>query len=160
MNLKNPPDCMKARILGLVGCLVLAGCKEAQVSSDESPPYMPAATPSPGPLYLAQRVVIATEEGLYGLDAGTELKLIEELPTSLLVEAEGMRFEINARQATRDRQLAETLLAHAKERKAVGQGTTAESQRIEDRKFLAEEDLRRSAAEEAHLRSAVDQPAR
>ena len=151
---------MKARILGLMGCLVLVGCKEVQISSDESPTRMPAAMPSPGPLYLAQRVVIATEESLYGLDAGRELKLIEELPTGFLVEADGMRFEINARQTTRDRELAEMLLAHVKERKAVGQGTTAERWRIEDRRFLAEEDRRRSAAEEAHLRHLADQPTR
>ena len=147
---------MKARILGLVGCLVLGSCREVQVSADESPTPMPSA----GPLYLAQRVVIATEESLSGLDAGTELKLIEELPTGLLVETEGLQFEIDPRQTTRDRKLAETLLAHARERKAVGQGTTAERWRIEDRKFLADEDLQRSAAEEARLRNVADQESR
>src|SRR5262245_42280501 len=156
LNRKNPPDRMKARILGLMGCLVLVGCEEAQVSSDESPTRMPDAKPSPGPLYLTQRVVLATEESLWGVDAGTELKLIEELPTGLLVEAEGMRFEIDPRQTTRDRELAETLLDHAKESKAAGQGTTEERWRIEDRRFLAEEDLRGSAAREAHLRNPVD----
>jgi hypothetical protein len=153
---------MKARILGLMACLVLLGCNEAKVSSDESLNANPAptATPLGGQLYLAERVAIATEESLYGLDAGTELKLIEERPSSLLVEAEGMRFEIDARQTTRDRELAETLLARAQQGKPIGQSSIAERWQIEDRKFLAEENLRRSAAEEAHLRNAVDQPRR
>jgi hypothetical protein len=153
---------MKARILGLMACLVLLGCNEAKVSSDESlnANRAPTSAPLAAPLYLAERVAIATEESLYGLDAGTELKLIEERPSSLLVEAEGMRFEIDARQTTRDRELAETLLVRAKEREASGQVPTVERWRIEDRRFLTEEDLRRSAAEEAHLRNAVDQPRR
>ena len=153
---------MKARILGLMACLVLLGCNEAKVSSDESRHAIPAptATPSAGPLYLAQRVAIASEESLYGLNAGTELKLIEERPSGLLVEAEGMRFEIDARQTTRDRELAETLLVRANNREASGQLPTVERWRIEDQRFLTEEDLRRSAAEEAHLRNAVDQPRR
>ena len=152
---------MKARILGLMACLVLLGCNEAKVSSDESNAVpAPTATPSAGPLYLAERVAIATEESLYGLDAGTELKFIEERPGGLLVEAEGMRFEIDARQTTRDREHAATLLARAKEREASGQIPTVERWRMEDRRFLNEEDLRRPAAEEAHLRNAVDQPRR
>ena len=153
---------MKARILGLMACLVLLGCNEAKVSSDEALNAKPAptATPSAGPLYLAQRVAIASEESLYGLNVGTELKLIEERPSGLLVEAEGMRFEIDARQTTRDRELAETLLVRAKNREASGQLPTVERWRIEDQRFLTEEDLRRSAAEEAHLRNAVDQPRR
>ena len=153
---------MKARILGLMACLVLLGCNEEKVSSDKALNAVPAptVTPSAGPLYLAERVAIATEESLYGLDAGTELKFIEERPGGLLVEAEEMRFEIDARQTTRDRDLAETLLARAKEREASGQIPTVELWRIEDRRFLNEEDLQRSAAEEAHLRNAVDQPRR
>ena len=152
---------MEARILLLMGCLVLVGCKEAQVSSAESSTPVLAATPSrsPGPIYLAHRVSIATEESLYGLKAGTELKLIEERPDNLLVEAEGMQFEIDPRQTTRDRALAETLLARGKERKTIGQVMAVDRWQMEDRRFLAEENSRRSA-EEAHLRNAVDQPRR
>jgi hypothetical protein len=151
---------MKARILFLLGCLVFGGCNEPKVSPSESHNTTPAATPipSPGPLYLAERVAVATEESLYGLKAGTELKLIEERPTSLLVEAEGMRFEIDPRQTTRDRELARTLLARTTETNTLPQVTTVERWQIEDRRFLAEENLRRLAAEEAHLRNAVDQP--
>ena len=96
---------MKARILWLIGCLVLVGCDEAQVSSGEPPSSTPTATaiPSAGQLYLAERVAVATDESLYGLKAGTELKLIEERPTGLLVEAEGMQFEIDPSQTTRNR---------------------------------------------------------
>jgi hypothetical protein len=93
---------MKARILFLMGSLVLAACKEPQVSSDEP---TAAPTPSPAVVYLARRVAIATEESLYGLEAGTELNLIEERPASLLVEAEGMQFEIEPEIEAMDAQL-------------------------------------------------------
>ena len=148
---------MKARILWLIGCLVLVGCDEAQVSSGEPPTSTPTATAI---LYLAERVAVATDESLYGLKAGTELKLIEERPTDLLVEAEGMQFEIDPSQTTRNRDLARLLLARTTEIKIMPQVTPVELWQIEDRKFLAEENLRRSAAEEAHLRNAVDQPRR
>ncbi len=152
---------MKAGVLGLMACLVLLGCNEARVSSDESLNAIPAPTAPPleGPLYLTERVAIVTEESLYGLEAGTELKLIEERPTGLLVVAGGMQFEIDPRQTTHDREVG-TLLARATEREASGQITTVKRWQAEDRKFLAEEDLRRSAAEEAHLRNGVDQPRR
>jgi len=153
---------MKARILWFLGCLVLVGCNEAQVSSADPPTTTPTATaiPPAGQLYLAERVVVATEESLYGLKAGTELKLIEKRSTGLLVEAEGMQFEIDPSLTTGDRNLARTLLARTTETKTMPQVTPLELWQIEDRKFLAEENLRRSAAEEAYLRSAVDQPRR
>jgi hypothetical protein len=152
---------MKAGVLGLMAGLVLLGCKEARVSSDESLNAIPALTAQPlaGPLYLTERVAIVTEESLYGLKAGTELKLIEERPTGLLVVAEGMQFEIEPHQTTDHREVG-TLLARAKEREASGQITTVERWQAEDRKFLAEENLRQSAAEEAHLHNAVDHPRR
>jgi hypothetical protein len=139
---------MKARILFLVGSFVLAACKEPQVSSAE--PQIAAPSPSPRALYLLRRVAIATEESLYGLEAGTELKLIEERPASLLVEAEGMQFEIDPRDVTNDREQA----------RAIRQSAVATRWQMEDRRFLAEENLRRLAADEAHLRNAVDQPKR
>jgi hypothetical protein len=159
LNLKNPPDHMKAPILWLMGCLVLVGCKDAQVPPGESPTARPAevSPPSTGQLYLAQRVAVATEESLYGLDAGTELKLIEERPASLLVQAEGLQFELDPRHTTRDRHLAETLLARAQAQKRIPPSAIAERWQIEDRRFLAEENLRRSA-EEAHLRKSTNQP--
>jgi hypothetical protein len=156
---------MKARILFLVGSLVLAACREPPVSSGEphvssDEPQIATPTPSPAVVYLARRVAIATEETLYGLEAGTELKLIDERPASLLVEAEGMQFEIDPRDVTNDRQQAERLLAHAKKGRAIRQSAVATRWQIEDQRFLAEENLRRLAADEAHLRNAVDQPRR
>jgi hypothetical protein len=153
---------MKVRILFLMAGLVFAGCEEPKVSSDEAPTATLATTALPwsGPLYLARRVAIATEESLYGLKPGTELKLIEERHDNLLVEAEGMQFEIDPRHTTRDRDLAETLLARAKEGTPTRQITMVERWQIEDRRFLIEEDIRRSAAEEAYLRNVVDQPKR
>jgi hypothetical protein len=153
---------MKARILFLLGGLVLVGCNEAKISSDETTKFTSAATPipSPGSLYLAERVAVATEESLYGLQAGTELKLIEERTTGLLVETEGMQFEIDPRQTTRDRDLARRLLARTTDKKKLPQVTTIERWQIEDRRFLAEENLQRLAAEEAHLRGAANQSRR
>ena len=146
---------MKARILFWLGCVVLGGCNEPKVSSDERENPVPA--PSTGSLYLARRVAVATEESLYGLKAGMELKLIETRPAGFLVEAEGMRFEIDARDTTRDRDLAETLLARAQPGEPIRQSAITERWQIEDRKFLAEENIRHSA-EETHLRKPAHQP--
>ena len=153
---------MKACLLFLLGCLVFGGCYQPKVASDGLPETIPATTPSfsSGPLYLAQRVAVATEESLYGLRAGTELKLIEERPGGLVVEAEGMQFEIDPRLTTRDGDLARALLDRTNETKAIPPVTTLERWQIEDRRFLAEENVRRSATEEAHLLSGVDQPKR
>jgi hypothetical protein len=153
---------MKVRILFLLGGLVLVGCDEPKISSDETPNITPAATPrsSARSLYLTERVAVATDESLYGLETGTELKLIEERPTSLLVEAEGMQFEVDPRQTTHDRDLAGRLLAQATDKKNRPRVTIIERWQIEDRRFLAEENFRRSAAEEAHLRNAVNRPRR
>jgi hypothetical protein len=150
---------MKARILFLMGCFVLVGCKEPNVSSD-APPTATPPTSSPAVVFLARRVAIATEESLYGLEAGTELKLIEERPAGLLVEAEGMQFEIDPRDVTNDREQAERLLADAKKGKAIRQSAVATRWQIEDQRFLAEENIRRLAADETHLRNLVDQPKR
>ena len=150
LNLKNPQGHMKARILFLL-CIILGGCNEPKVSSDER--ENPAPAPSTGSLYLARRVAVATEESLYGLKAGMELKLIETRPAGFLVEA----FEIDARDTTRDRDLAETLLAREQPGEPTRQSAITEHWQIEDRKFLAEENIRRSA-EEAHLRKPANQP--
>ena len=146
---------MKARILFWLGCVLLGGCNEPKVSSDER--ENPAPAPSTGSLYLARRVAVATEESLYGLKAGMELKLIETRPEGFLVEAESMRFEIDARDTIRDRDLAETLLAREQPGEPTRQSAITKHWQIEDRKFLAEENIRRSA-EEAHLRKPANQP--
>jgi hypothetical protein len=144
---------MKARILFLAGSLVLAGCKEPQVSSEQSQMTTPA--PSSRVLYyLSRRVAVASEESLYGLEAGTELKLIEARPGRLLVEAQGMQFEIDQREVIHNRGQAEGLRARAEKGKEIQR--VAIGWHVEDRKFLAEENIRRSAAEQiAHLRNAI-----
>ena len=80
LNLKNPQDPMKARILFLLGCLVLGGCNEPKVSSDERQAIPAPTAPPTGSALSGERVAVATEESLYGLKAGMELKLIEERP--------------------------------------------------------------------------------
>jgi hypothetical protein len=102
---------------------------------------------------------VATTDSLYGLDAGTRLKVIEERPGRLLVETQGVQFEIDQRDATNDSDKANMLLARAEEEKTVRQVAMATRLRIEDQKFLAEENIRRRSAagmQVAHLRRAVD----
>ena len=146
---------MKARILILTTSLVLVACNERPVAPPA--PQIEAPSPSPSTRYLLRRVAVATEESLYGLDAGTELKLIEERPGRLLVQAEGMQFEIDPRDATDAPREAENALIRAKESKMVRGIAPAAQWQTEDRKFLAAENLRRSTAEQiSHLRASID----
>ena len=69
---------MKVRILILVTGLVLVACKEQQVAPPA--PQIEAPSASPPTRYLLRRVAVATDESLYGLDAGTALQLVEERP--------------------------------------------------------------------------------
>ena len=140
---------MKARILLVVGSLVLGACKEPPVLSE----------PVSRPVYLLRRVAVATTDSLYGLDAGTQLNVIEERPGRLLVETQGVQFEIGQRDATNDADKAKMLLARAEEEKTVRQVAMATRLRMEDQKFLAEENIRRRSSasmQVAHLRRAVD----
>ena len=148
---------MKARILFLVGSLVLGACKEPTVSSEQ-----PAiATPSPAPrvVYLLRRVAVATEDSLYGLDPGSELKLLDERSGRLLVETKGVQFEISQHDATHDPDQAKMLLARAEEEKAIRRVAMTTRLQIEDQKFLAEENIRMQSAagmRVARLRNAID----
>jgi hypothetical protein len=148
---------MKARILLLVGSLILGACKEQRVSSEQ-----PAiATPSPTPrlVYLLRRVAVATENSLYGLDPGSALKVVEERSGQLLVETQGVQFEISQRDATNDPDQAQKLLARAEEEKAIRRVAMTTRLQIEDQRFLAEENARRrslATMRVAHLRNAID----
>jgi hypothetical protein len=145
---------MKVRILILASSLVLVACKEQQVAPPA--PQIEAPSPLPSTRYLLRRVAVATEESLYGLDAGTELQLIEERPGRLLVQAQGMQFEIDPRDTTDDPSAAERVL-RPKEGKAVRRGAIAAQWQTEDREFLAAENIRRSTAEQiSHLRASID----
>ena len=148
---------MKARILLVVGSLVLGACKEPPVLSGQ--PAITTPSPVSRPVYLLRRVAVATTDSLYGLDAGTQLNVIEERPGRLLVETQGVQFEIDQRDATNDADKAKMLLARAEEEKTVRQVAMATRLRTEDQKFLAEENIRRRSSasmQVAHLRRAVD----
>lgn len=145
---------MKARILFLLGTVLAAACQEPQVSSDA--PQIATPSPLPRALYLLRRVAVATDDSLYGLETGTELKLIEERSDGLVVEAQGMQFEIDPRDATNDPDQAERLLARAEEAKAVRRVATVTQWQIEDQRFLAAEVQRSTAEQLEHLYDAID----
>jgi hypothetical protein len=148
---------MKARILFVVGSLILGACKEPTVSSEQ--PAIATPAPTPRVVYLLRRVAVATEDSLYGLDPGSELKLIDEHSGQLLVEAKGVQFEISQHDATDDPDQAKVLLARAEEEKAIRQVATTARLQIEDQKFLAEENIRMQSAagmRVARLRNAID----
>ena len=152
---------MQARILLLAGMLIVSGCSKPQVSPQDSA----AATPAPAPrlapegtVYLLRRVAVATENSLYGLAEGSEVKVVEERSGKLLVEAQGLRFEIDQEYATSDLDQRETVLARAAEREAAYQAAMARRTQTEDKKFLAEENLQRRNVADAkitHLRNAI-----
>ena len=146
---------MKVRILILASSLVLVACKEQNVAPPA--PQIEAPSPSPSTRYLLRRIAVATEESLYGLDAGTALQLVEERPGSLLVQAQGMQFEIDPRDTTDDPSEAESALMRSTEGKAVRRVAIPAQWQTEDRKFLAAENLRRSTATQiSHLRASID----
>ena len=146
---------MKVRILILTSSLILVGCKEQQVAPPA--PQIEAPSPSPSTRYLLRRVAVATQESLYGLDAGTEVQLVEERPGRLLVQAQGMQFEIDPRDTTDDPSEAGRVLMRSKEGKAVRRVAIAAQWQTEDRKFLAAENVRRSTVEQiSHLRASID----
>ena len=139
-----PP--MQARILLLAGMLIVCGCGKPQVSSQDSP----AATPVPAPrlapegtVYLLRRVAVATENSLFGLAEGSEVKVIELRSGKLLVETQGLQFEIDQQYATNDLNQRDTTLTRAAEKEAAYQAALERRTQTEDKKFLAEENLQR-----------------
>ena len=141
---------MKARILFWLGCVVLGGCKNRRSRPTNARIPRRHRRPDRSIWRVAWRS--QPRKASTGLKAGMELKVIETRPEGFLVEAESMRFEIDARDTTRDRDLAETLLAREQPGEPTRQSAITEHWQIEDRKFLAEENIRRSA-EEAHSRA-------
>ncbi|HEY5705303.1 MAG TPA: hypothetical protein VIS96_06995 [Terrimicrobiaceae bacterium] len=150
---------MQTRILLLAGILSVSACGRPQVPLEGSGVATPAPEqPSYETLYLLRRVVAATEEGLYGVAEGSAVKVIEERAGKLLVETKGLRFEIDPEFATTELGQRNAALAHAEEREAAFDAAIARRMQIEDRKFLAEEDLRRRNLADAkinHLRNAI-----
>lgn len=151
---------MRAWILLVVCALSLCTCSKPRVPTQEAtsrPPDAAAQLAPEGIVYLLRRVVAATEERLQGFPAGSEARLIEQRSEKLLVEIQGMQFEIDRENATdnvdqRDRTLARDAEQHA------ARLVTITASQAADRKFLQEENARRRSFAEArieHLRSAI-----
>ena len=153
---------MQARILLLAGILVASGCGKPQVPLQESAVATPIPKPRlarEGTVYLLRRVAVTTENSLYGFAEGSEVNVIEERSGKLLVETQGLRFEIDQEYATCDLDQRDTVLARAAEREAAYQAAMARRMQAEDKMFLAEENLQRRHVDDAkitHLRNAID----
>jgi hypothetical protein len=95
-------------ILTVVGAtIVLSGCDQETRVVQEAPTPTPASTPTPEPvqaamptptktggLYLKRRISVTNDTGIYGFDAGTEVKLVSRKADTLVVIANGMQIEI------------------------------------------------------------------
>jgi len=147
-------------LLVLVGALNFCGCSKPRVPPQEVAIQTPAPTTSLAPertVYLLRRVAAATEDSLHGFAEGSEVKVIEKRSEKLLVETQGMQFEINRQDATNDLDQRDRVLARASEREAARLVAMA-MPKTEDRKFLAEENARRRSFAETRierLRSAI-----
>ena len=152
---------MKARVLVLASILTLCACNKPQVSSQGSSTATPASTPrvaTQGTAYLLRRVAVATEESLYGLAPGTELKVIEERHGKLLVQTQGLQFMINQRDTTNDLDQRSKIIPR-EERDSIRRVAMAARAQTEDQEFLAEENARRRSfadAQIARLCSTID----
>lgn len=150
---------MRAWILVAVCTLSLCTCSKPRIPPQEATTRRSdtAARLAPeGIVYLARRVVASTEERLQGFPAGSEARVIEQRSEKLLVEIQGMRFEIDRENATNDLDQRDRALARDAERDTARLVTIASQ--AEDRKFLKEENDRRRRFAEAridHLRNAI-----
>ena len=150
------------RILLLAGILVASGCGKPQVPLQESAVATPIPKPRlarEGTVYLLRRVAATTENSPYGFAEGSEVNVIEERSGKLLVETQGLRFEIDQEFATCDLDQRDTVLARAAEREAAYQAAMARRMQAEDKMFLAEENLQRRHVADAkiiHLHNAID----
>ena len=151
---------MRAWILLVVCALSLCTCSKPRVPPQEAtsrPPDAAARLAPDGIVYLLRRVVAATEERLQGFPAGSEARLIEQRSEKLLVEIQGMQFEIDRENATNNLDQRDRTLARDAERHAARPITITASQ-AEDRTFLKEENARRRSFAKARierLRSAI-----
>jgi hypothetical protein len=143
---------MRAWILLVAGALTLWGCRPQvppQQVAVETP--APAARRAPeGIVYLLRRVAVATEDRLQGFSQGSEAKVIEESSEKLLVEIQGLQFEINREDATNDLDRRDHLLASAEEERTA-RLVRSRTAGTEDRKFLDEENARRRGFAEARI---------
>ena len=151
---------MKARVLLLASILAFWACNKPQVSAQKT------AAPTPTPrmanhetAYLLRRVAVATEDSLYGLTPGTELKVIEERRGQLLVQTDELQFIINQHDTTSDLDERRKILAREEELDSIRRIAMTTRAQTEDRKFLSEENARRrnfADAQIARLLSTID----
>ena len=112
-----------------------------------------------GTAYLLRRVAVATEDSLYGLAPGTELKVIEERRGQLLVQTDGLQFLINQRDTTNDLDKRRKILTREEELDSIRRIAMTNRAQTEDQKFLSEENARRRSfadAQIARLLSTID----
>ena len=151
---------MKARVLLLASILALCACNKPQVSAQGT--ATPTSTPrmaTHGTAYLLRRVAVATEDSLYGLAPGTELKVIEERRGQLLVQTDGLQFVINQRDTTNDLEKRRKILTREEELDSIRRIAMTNRAQTEDQKFLSEENARRRSfadAQIARLLSTID----
>ena len=149
---------MKARVLLLASILALCACNKPQVSAQGT--ATPTSTPRMAThAYLLRRVAVATEDSLYGLAPGTELKVIEELRGQLLVQTDGLQFVINQRDTTNDLDKRRRILTREEELDSIRRIAMTNRAQTEDQKFLSEENARRRSFADvqiARLLSTID----
>jgi hypothetical protein len=88
--------------------IVLSGCDQETRVVPEAATPVPTSTPTPTPavqaatpaprkadgLYLKRRISVTNDTGIYGFDAGTELKLVSRNAEKLVVIANDMEIEV------------------------------------------------------------------
>jgi hypothetical protein len=150
---------MRARFLLLALVLGFCSCDKPEVSREQSSIDSHGRKPSreaAGTVYLLRRIAVATEDSLWGFDEGSEATVIEERSGKLLVQVQGMQFELSRQDVTTDPNLRDTLVAQASERREAQRMAMLQA---EDQRFLAEEDARRRSVTEAkiaQLRTAIE----
>jgi hypothetical protein len=150
---------MRARFLLLGLVLGFCSCNKPEGSREQSSVDSQGrklSREAAGTVYLLRRVAVTTEDSLWGFDEGSEATIVEERSGKLLVQIQGMQFELSRQDVTTDPNLRDSLVAQAAERR---QAQTMAMLQAEDQRFLAEEDTRRRSVTEAkiaQLRSAID----
>jgi hypothetical protein len=149
---------MRARFLLLALVLGFCSCNKPEGSREQSSVDSPGrklSREAAGTVYLLRRLAVSTEDSLWGFDEGSEAIIVEERSGKLLVQVQGMQFELSRQDVTTDPNLRDTLVAQAAERREAQRMAMLQA---EDQRFLAEEDARRRSVTEAkitQLRSAI-----
>ena len=149
---------MRARFLLLALVLGFCSCNKPEGSREQSSVDSQGrklSREAARTVYLLRRVAVTTQDSLWGFDEGAEATIVEERSGKLLVQVQGMQFELSRQDVTTDPHLRDTLVAQAAERREAQRMAMLQA---EDQRFLAEEDARRRSVTEAkiaQLRSAI-----